>query len=889
MSRKGIPGDNRNSAVASLANRSPHPYSSVALSPSRSHAIVAGKDTLRVLSVGSDGLAEKKMIRISQHFQTSVASTGSATRTQSGGKSYGDVRDTFGLGKQHPRSPQNITASDAVNVIVTDVAWSMPQLSTSDKASNESFRENENLKSRQSSSPFLRSSVVAAAGSNGVVVIWNAEMSFLSGDKTQNPLPEAVLSQHSRAVNRLAWHPGKKSCLLLTASQDATVKLWERRSSFREEGSGIKNAGPRGKPKMRSWFGMHAPFHQDQADRSISWHCRATFKPKSEAVRDIQWSPFHEDVFAMVTDSGSLIVYNICVVARPWVKIAAHSGEATTVDWHPTRPYVVATGGSDRTVKIWDLESGMSLSTDDRNVGPNSNSERSGKSQAESDTSNDDTVRAGSMARNLSTHESGESNNSPVILTSFGHSSVDRFSSSSVHSINSIGGQRSKKPGVSTLLHVLSVSAAVTRLTWRPPEVEVDELSDFRDFADRHDAMLAVATGPISGASAGGNGLLSLWSHHRPFMALSVLEGHKEGAVTDFIWLDTPYVRGMFPDSLPSDKSTKNSDLDISRRKSILSSDNRSRHDSVGSEISRHMSSSGDIYSPGKIDMMNTIGVWQHVLSVGRDGRCLLQSFARGERPISKVPPSCFALANLSPFQSGYGSLQIFAVHQSVPSGKENDFLLTALRTDSVTALGPGVFQETLPNGEEDALDVDNETTMVGGMRHPARKPQLAFDIIDQGELDEGDAVPISTVQSNIVVAPEVVHLSRFAQSYKFYPDEECPTRVDLCLHNANIAECLRCGSLARMWAMLASICKGSGLSELPYRCAPVGNVMGFALLPTLKTLLEQRADAGDVQTCVALCEVMQVIEKPRGEDQTSTRVPGIEVRSKIKRACTNK
>ena len=24
------------------------------------------------------------------------------------------------------------------------------------------------------------------------------------------------------------------------------------------------------------------------------------------------------------------------------------------------------------------------------------------------------------------------------------------------------------------------------------------------------------------------------------------------------------------------------------------------------------------------------LGVWQHVLSVGRDGRCLIQSFARG-------------------------------------------------------------------------------------------------------------------------------------------------------------------------------------------------------------------------------------------------------------------
>jgi hypothetical protein len=52
--------------------------------------------------------------------------------------------------------------------------------------------------------------------------------------------------------------------------------------------------------------------------------------------------------------------------------------------------------------------------------------------------------------------------------------------------------------------------------------------------------MIAVSTAPIKGASAGGSGMISLWSYHRPFMPLSIVEGHKEGAVADFEWLDTP-------------------------------------------------------------------------------------------------------------------------------------------------------------------------------------------------------------------------------------------------------------------------------------------------------------------------------------------------------------
>ena len=62
--------------------------------------------------------------------------------------------------------------------------------------------------------------------------------------------------------------------------------------------------------------------------------------------------PLSISVFALVTVSGCLIVYNMFVPARPIVKISAHAGDATTLDWHPTKPYIIATGGAgDRCVK----------------------------------------------------------------------------------------------------------------------------------------------------------------------------------------------------------------------------------------------------------------------------------------------------------------------------------------------------------------------------------------------------------------------------------------------------------------------------------------------------------------------------------------------------------
>lgn len=62
-------------------------------------------------------------------------------------------------------------------------------------------------------------------------------------------------------------------------------------------------------------------------------------------------------VFAAVTTTGTLVLYNRFVPARAIAKIAAHSSMASAVDWHPTRPNTLATGGAgDRSVKVWTID-----------------------------------------------------------------------------------------------------------------------------------------------------------------------------------------------------------------------------------------------------------------------------------------------------------------------------------------------------------------------------------------------------------------------------------------------------------------------------------------------------------------------------------------------------
>lgn len=234
-------------------------------------------------------------------------------------------------------------------------------------------------------------------------------------------------------------------------------------------------------------------------------------------------------------------------------------------------------------------------------------------------------------------------------------------------------------------------------------------------------------------------------------------------------------------------------------------------------------------------------------------------------------------MANLSPFQKGCGSLQIFSVCQPVPSDPDSEFYLTGLRRDNVTSAAPGIFRE-VPSTEEAAHEKKHPSLLNRPLvqtRFPVSSPKLVFNVVDQGDLDrESRPVEQRDNERAITVAPEVVHLSRFASQYILYSNEQYPTRVSLCLHNAVVAESLMCGSLAHTWRMIATMLENTGLDELPATddSGPV-NVMSFVILPTLKALLEERADDGDVQTCVAICEVLEVITP----DQT-VRIPDLSI-----------
>lgn len=95
-------------------------------------------------------------------------------------------------------------------------------------------------------------------------------------------MQERVIPAHPRTVNRINWHPQEEG-ILLSASQDTTIKLWDRRGR--------------------------------------NYNCQMTFTPRSESVRDVQWNPSQIHLLAAACENGSVHLYDRRKSAAPLLRV----------------------------------------------------------------------------------------------------------------------------------------------------------------------------------------------------------------------------------------------------------------------------------------------------------------------------------------------------------------------------------------------------------------------------------------------------------------------------------------------------------------------------------------------------------------------------------------
>ena len=156
---------------------------------------------------------------------------------------------------------------------------------------------------------------IATAATSGQIVIY---------DINRAGVESARLHEHNRQVHRLAFNP-YNGALLISGSQDATVRLWDLRTLAGE--------------------------------RSVMSFGSATkYSLNNEGIRDLRWSPKDEVVFAAGTDNGVVQRWDFRKHSSPLLKINAHEKTCHTIDWHPDGKHL-ASGGADKNVKVWDFSS----------------------------------------------------------------------------------------------------------------------------------------------------------------------------------------------------------------------------------------------------------------------------------------------------------------------------------------------------------------------------------------------------------------------------------------------------------------------------------------------------------------------------------------------------
>ncbi|KAI4139289.1 MAG: hypothetical protein L6R39_006374 [Caloplaca ligustica] len=254
--------DSKASGAKSIIRRNSRtgmPINALDISPTRTHAVLAGREILKTIQVTDSTCTEAFNLR-----STIIA--------------YAAAHDSSG---------GTISARHKDQLAATDVKWSHGKFDTT----------------------------IATAAANGQIVVY---------DINRPGVELARLHEHTRQVHRVAFNPFQ-GALLLSGSQDATIRLWDLRALARDE--------------------------------SVMT-CRSAYKyaGNSDGIRDLRWSPTAGVEFAVGTDNGVVQRWDIQKPNLPLLKVNAHDKTCYSIDWHPDGKHL-ASGGADKDVKIWDFSS----------------------------------------------------------------------------------------------------------------------------------------------------------------------------------------------------------------------------------------------------------------------------------------------------------------------------------------------------------------------------------------------------------------------------------------------------------------------------------------------------------------------------------------------------
>lgn len=206
-----------------------------------------------------------------------------------------------------------------------------------------------------------------------------------TGKKKRKQAKERVpnANYHVDAVLGLSWNKLARN-LLASASADSTVKLWDLSKPADENGgtNALRSFGDLHTDKVQSvaWdtsnssrgsIGQPARLLSGSYDKTI---CIFDSRSPSDVVRasvsadleSVRWNPWREHNFFVSMEDGLVQSFDARMLtkeksASAIFTLSAHDGACTSLDISPHIPGCIVTGGTDKLVKLWNVEGDSSF------------------------------------------------------------------------------------------------------------------------------------------------------------------------------------------------------------------------------------------------------------------------------------------------------------------------------------------------------------------------------------------------------------------------------------------------------------------------------------------------------------------------------------------------
>ncbi|SAM08534.1 hypothetical protein [Absidia glauca] len=174
-------------------------------------------------------------------------------------------------------------------------------------------------------------------------------------DKSKKRSKKVNDNYHVDAIMDLSWNKNHKN-FLLSSSADSTVKMWDLNTSKCVQSYTHHSD----KVQSVAWHPTEATvFITGSYDKTV---CVLDARSPGQVTRwqldsdveSIRWDPHSPSHFYVALESGFVHYYDVRNGgSKPLYMVQAHDGPVSAMDVNPLVPGCIATGGTDKSIKVW--------------------------------------------------------------------------------------------------------------------------------------------------------------------------------------------------------------------------------------------------------------------------------------------------------------------------------------------------------------------------------------------------------------------------------------------------------------------------------------------------------------------------------------------------------